>query len=736
MEIADPSESAAAVGPHLAVDPALTNGEDPFANNSVMDDDRSSSLSEIDEDQDHSSPISHKLQAEIDSEAETERIDESPNLVRTRKDIVVSAGGYENSPSKLAQSTTYEDINVDDETPALEDSPSKPSRSTKSNGVDTAAKEPTPTEADDNSPASLESAGTKRKRSEAEGDSGNVSGDDDRPARKRRGSATSNLPGEAADEASLPADNAEELPEGAEPSNDGTPVAEEAQDNEARPAPTKGRKGKKGKRKGKKAKDFDDEQADRDSRAPTVENGQDEANEAGEEAGEADNNAKAEEEYAKKTSAMDTLVSLERQFANLRDRVYDERIAKLNNELAELNAPTPTHADYLRQLQCVEEYRDAKMKHEQTLFAYKLQSLRVKSQAERSQIHSSFFQHVRDVRQHHLGVVGEHFYRNQHDRFKAENNTPHYTIPFPTRRSQQISQQNAYNKEISILSGAAKYVGFPAAPTLEPARPQEIEEDFEKMGISTQAPVSASQPQPSLTRGNFISSQSLGSRPGAEEEFLEQTPWANPQHPIHQQHLQQQIQQHTLSEQPRATSFTTPAAQRRAVDVNAPNGSASTIPENMSNANSSAANTPYGTEQERARLHGITASGADPHHTDLDATDRNSGFRSQSSSPLEVRKSRPSNYQTGNPLGRPPSLSQPQEFRQDGTSSAGAPKHSTSSSSSRLGLFNNSPTKQERSPQIPAPNSDVLSSRQRSSPLASMHQSAGITAGASRMAAR
>lgn len=229
-----------------------------------------------------------------------------------------------------------------------------------------------------------------------------------------------------------------------------------------------------------------------------------------------------------------------------------------------------------------------------------------------------------------------------------------------------------------------------------------------------------------------MTSQSLGSRPGAEEEFLEQTPWANPQHPVHQQHLQQ-IQQHTLSDQPRATSFTTPAAQRRAVDVNAPNGSASTIPENISNANSSAANTPYGTEQERARLHGVSASGGDAHHGDLEGSDRNSGFRSQSSSPLEVRKSRPSNLQAGNPHNRPPSLSQPQESRADGSSTS-APKHSTSSSS-RLGLFN-SPTKQERQSQLPAQNSDVLSSRQRSSPLASMHQSAGIAAGASRMAAR
>jgi hypothetical protein len=56
-------------------------------------------------------------------------------------------------------------------------------------------------------------------------------------------------------------------------------------------------------------------------------------------------------------------------------------------------------------------------------------------------------------------------------------------MPFPMRRSQQIAQQTAYNKEVSLLSGLAKFVGFPAAPTMRAARKQESDEDFEKMGV-------------------------------------------------------------------------------------------------------------------------------------------------------------------------------------------------------------------------------------------------------------
>jgi len=130
-------------------------------------------------------------------------------------------------------------------------------------------------------------------------------------------------------------------------------------------------------------------------------------------------------------------------------------------------------------------------------------------------------------------------------------------------------------------------------------------------------------------------------RTAAEEAFLEQTPWANPQHPIHQQqqsqhnqYLQQHRPQGRAFESAQPSSFVTPAAQKRVVDVNAPNGSASTIPENVSAANSSANNTPYGTEQEMRQ-------GQGPFRNPVYDIEHRSGFRSQSSSPLDLRKAQP-----------------------------------------------------------------------------------------------
>jgi hypothetical protein len=152
--------------------------------------------------------------------------------------------------------------------------------------------------------------------------------------------------------------------------------------------------------------------------------------------------------------------------------------------LEQLISPQPTHPELLRQLECVERYRDAKINYEQTLFKYRLQSLLNRSLAERAQIHSTSFQRIRDARERHSAAVSKQFYAIQHDRFKTEDISAHHFIPFPLRRSQQISQQTAYNQEVSVMSGVAKYVGFPAAPTLSAARQSEIDEDFEKMGVS------------------------------------------------------------------------------------------------------------------------------------------------------------------------------------------------------------------------------------------------------------
>lgn len=149
-----------------------------------------------------------------------------------------------------------------------------------------------------------------------------------------------------------------------------------------------------------------------------------------------------------------------------------------------LTGPNPTHPEYLRQIECVQRYRDAKIKYEQNLYRYRMKSLIHKGLAERTQAHSTYYQRIRDARERHSSAVSKQFYAIQHDRFKTDELSPHHIIAFPTRRSQQIAHQTAYNQEVSIMAGVAKYVGFPAAPSLLGARPAELDDDLEKMGVS------------------------------------------------------------------------------------------------------------------------------------------------------------------------------------------------------------------------------------------------------------
>lgn len=80
---------------------------------------------------------------------------------------------------------------------------------------------------------------------------------------------------------------------------------------------------------------------------------------------------------------------------------------------------------------------------------------------------------------------------------------------------------------------------------------------------------------------------------------MEQNPWANPQHPSHQQQRQQMHRQVSALSRT-ATPSSTPAAQRRVVDLTELQDSASTVPDHPSGPNSSMAATP--TTGEAARF--------------------------------------------------------------------------------------------------------------------------------------
>ncbi|KAL9122252.1 MAG: hypothetical protein Q9187_001187 [Circinaria calcarea] len=290
--------------------------------------------------------------------------------------------------------------------------------------------------------------------------------------------------------------------------------------------------------------------------------------------------ARNEEEFNKKRTALDALSAIE--------RLFDDRLAQYNEELAQLNHPNPNHPDYLAMMECIDQRRNEKIEHEHILLHYKLQALERTSVGERAQHHSQYVQTVRDIRDRTLEQANKEWYQIQRERRNWDGDLPEYMYMFPTRRSHQIAQQTAYNAEVSILSGIAKYVGFPAAPEICGAPSSDIDDDLRSMGITPQ-PQTAQQFQPSNPRANPSVSNLPRQRLPAEEQFFEQTPWANPQHPAHQQILNTVVHRRISHHSRPHSPFVTPAAQRRNIYETQANGLTSTVADLHSTQDSSMA---------------------------------------------------------------------------------------------------------------------------------------------------
>ncbi|KAI0525837.1 hypothetical protein F5B22DRAFT_256034 [Xylaria bambusicola] len=260
---------------------------------------------------------------------------------------------------------------------------------------------------------------------------------------------------------------------------------------------------------------------------------------------EAEAAAKNEEELERKRAAFEQLSLIEKRFATFREKLYEERLEQLNREEAMLRSDNPTHPDYLAMMRCVDARRDERLRIADRELELKIEASERWAVARRAQIHSQFFQAVRESRERILAELGQHWYDIQHERRKNANNIPEYGIRFPKNSSQRLRDALSYNREVSILAGIAKYEGMPAAPDMQGANPQELEDDFDAINRNRHHPPRHALPRPIYADyGGVPLGEALGP---AGAQFLEQTPWANPNHPSNAHLLQRQ---HTNQHEP------------------------------------------------------------------------------------------------------------------------------------------------------------------------------------------
>ena len=114
---------------------------------------------------------------------------------------------------------------------------------------------------------------------------------------------------------------------------------------------------------------------------------------------------------------------------------------------------------------------------------YKVKALQTKCIADRVQCHSQYAQTVRELRDESLRAANRECYQIQQERRKLDRDDFGCLYHLSSKRSELVAQQSSYNLEVSILSGVAKHVGFPAAPEMESATAEEKDEDLQKMGV-------------------------------------------------------------------------------------------------------------------------------------------------------------------------------------------------------------------------------------------------------------
>lgn len=386
----------------------------------------------------------------------------------------------------------------------------------------------------------MQRLGQKRKRSDtAESSLTSAESDLGESPRKRSHELNTDPLGDLDD----PVGNVEQSTEPAEDAVD-TPTLDERRVTPVPPA--KAVKGRKGKQKGRKPKEHIVE-----PEALPIEDPPEPEEEPSEE-----NAAKTEEELKLKKEASSIFEDVAKQFRAFRERLYNERLAAMTEELQLLSAQDCVHPEYMRQVASV----DARLKKQQSeahaFYNYKMRCIRERTLGERAQLHSQYYQHVRELREDVLYKLGEDWYAIQKERRQShQEKDDAYIYKFPAKKSVQIRNQAKYNQEVSVLSGVAKYVGFPAAPNINGVEGDSFEDDMKAMKVSfSSSPASnpllftteADHPQiskrvhqpaaapprtvylPTPSAASFAQNERL-----AHEQFIEQNPWARPQAPIH-----------------------------------------------------------------------------------------------------------------------------------------------------------------------------------------------------------
>lgn len=291
----------------------------------------------------------------------------------------------------------------------------------------------------------------------------------------------------------------------------------------------------------------EEEEADQEEDADEDEDEEDEQ-EAAEDGNNGSKVSKEEDEKPKQTmpspmelenrrlEAMDDIINIEYKFAELRQKLYENKLIKLELELQMcLEGSHPELRGYYEKIVSI---RDYKLKRAYQRQKYELQCIDRETRATRTMIHQDFYKKVSDLKRDLLTSTTKEWYDINKERRGMDNVVPEvsYHVPIkianktlscitgyagaaqqrlpgeplsedlecenikfryrhnPVDKLEVIVDRMRLNNALSDFEGLKRYYGgFPGAPVLNGLRDSEIVEDFQELQLLLQQQQTQSQ---------------------------------------------------------------------------------------------------------------------------------------------------------------------------------------------------------------------------------------------------
>lgn len=187
------------------------------------------------------------------------------------------------------------------------------------------------------------------------------------------------------------------------------------------------------------------------------------------------------EKQKQRKEAIQFLTEIEIDFAKLRDRLYEDKMARFKSELEMcLNG---SHPELQNVYSKIDSHREEKIRLASLSQKYKFECIDRKTRAQRTAIHQQYFKRSSDFKSSYLKEITEEWYKINKERRIMDSLVPEYSYRIPEYVEDLVDQRAQVNEEISILTGLKKYYGFPRAPELKSIEGEELNDDLKAMNI-------------------------------------------------------------------------------------------------------------------------------------------------------------------------------------------------------------------------------------------------------------